>query len=91
MSNFKTLFLALVATAAWSSSNAFVPTVTTTKNQKDYQLRPVSSSTLLQAEPGKTQPLYGKELEMPETFVRCGKCQTIYAITENDLGEKGRG
>jgi predicted Zn finger-like uncharacterized protein len=27
----------------------------------------------------------------PDTYVRCGKCQTIYAITEDDLGPGGRG
>jgi predicted Zn finger-like uncharacterized protein len=29
--------------------------------------------------------------ELPDTYVRCGKCQTIYAITEEDLGPGGRG
>lgn len=29
--------------------------------------------------------------ERPDTYVRCGKCQTIYAITEDDLGPGGRG
>lgn len=34
---------------------------------------------------------YGETLPLPDTYVRCGKCQTAYAITEEDLGEKGRG
>lgn len=29
--------------------------------------------------------------EFSETYVRCGKCQTIYALTEDDLGPNGRG
>jgi hypothetical protein len=36
------------------------------------------------------QPKYGKELDLPETYVRCGRCFTNYAITEEDLGT-GRG
>mmetsp|Transcript_11372 Transcript_11372/g.21277 ORF Transcript_11372/g.21277 Transcript_11372/m.21277 type:complete len:279 (-) Transcript_11372:144-980(-) len=37
------------------------------------------------------QPKYGKELELPGTYVRCGRCFTNYAITEEDLGSgKGR-
>lgn len=33
---------------------------------------------------------YGDSLEYPDTYVKCGKCQAVYAITEDDLG-KGRG
>jgi predicted Zn finger-like uncharacterized protein len=33
----------------------------------------------------------GAPAERPDTYVRCGKCQTIYAITEEDLGPGGRG
>ena len=33
----------------------------------------------------------GATAERPDTYVRCGKCQTIYAITEEDLGPGGRG
>jgi len=37
------------------------------------------------------QPLYGKSLDMPDTYVRCGKCSTSFAMTEDDLGQgKGR-
>jgi predicted Zn finger-like uncharacterized protein len=35
------------------------------------------------------QGLYGSELDMPETYVKCGKCQTAYAITEDELGSRG--
>ena len=37
------------------------------------------------------QAEYGKSLEYPETYVKCGKCQSVYAIKEEDLGPKGRG
>jgi predicted Zn finger-like uncharacterized protein len=36
------------------------------------------------------QALYGTELEMPNSYVRCGKCLAIYAMTEEDLGGRGR-
>jgi predicted Zn finger-like uncharacterized protein len=35
------------------------------------------------------QSLYGTTLDMPNTYVRCGKCQTSYAISEEDLGARG--
>jgi hypothetical protein len=36
------------------------------------------------------QPKYGNELDLPGTYVRCGRCFTNYAITVEDLGS-GRG
>ena len=50
-----------------------------------------SNTKLWAAQPGSKQPLYGKELDLPDTYVRCGKCQTIYALTEEDLGDRGKG
>jgi len=43
------------------------------------------------ASPGPTmgstnQPKYGKELGLPGTYVRCGRCATSYAIAADDLG-----
>ena len=35
------------------------------------------------------QGLYGTTLDMPSTYVRCGKCQTSYAISVEDLGPRG--
>jgi predicted Zn finger-like uncharacterized protein len=35
------------------------------------------------------QGLYGTTLNMPSTYVRCGKCQTAYAISVDDLGTRG--
>jgi hypothetical protein len=41
--------------------------------------------------PKSNQPKYGKELDLPHTYVRCGRCFTNYALTEEDLGTgKGR-
>lgn len=41
--------------------------------------------------PETNQPKYGKELEFPGTYVRCGRCATSYAIAAEDLGTgKGR-
>ena len=37
------------------------------------------------------QPKYGKELALPDTYVRCGRCATSFAIAAEDLGSgKGR-
>ena len=32
------------------------------------------------------QPKYGKEIPLPGTYVRCGRCATSYAIAAADLG-----
>lgn len=38
------------------------------------------------------QAEYGQgTVELPDTYVKCGKCQSVYAIKEEDLGSKGRG
>jgi predicted Zn finger-like uncharacterized protein len=43
------------------------------------------------AAPVNNQPKYGKELDLPGTYVRCGRCATSYAIAASDLGTgKGR-
>ena len=37
------------------------------------------------------QAKYGSELSLPDTYVRCGRCATSFAIKEDDLGDgKGR-
>lgn len=30
-------------------------------------------------------------LPLPETYVTCGKCKSLYAIAESDLGTQGKG
>lgn len=39
---------------------------------------------------GSRQASYGVDRDMPDSYVRCGKCQTVYAMTEEDLGGRGR-
>lgn len=36
------------------------------------------------------QPEYGQSLELPDTYAHCGRCETAFAIKEDDLGG-GRG
>jgi hypothetical protein len=36
------------------------------------------------------QAEYGQSLELPDTYAHCGRCETAYAIKEEDLGG-GRG
>lgn len=67
---------------------------------------PVQSSLLFSSEPEATpstagdsrnstppttqQAAYGTSKDLPNSYVRCGKCQTVFALTEEDLGP-GRG
>lgn len=42
-------------------------------------------------EASTNQPAYGVTLDLPGTYVRCGRCHTGYAIADTDLGTgKGR-
>mmetsp|Transcript_17606 Transcript_17606/g.24828 ORF Transcript_17606/g.24828 Transcript_17606/m.24828 type:complete len:229 (-) Transcript_17606:126-812(-) len=77
---------------AFSHSNAlcfksasFLPSsCTSLRSTAEASPRTVAQSTSKQTE-------YGKTLELPETYVRCGKCQSAFPITPDDLGEgKGR-
>ena len=58
---------------------------TTTDNPatKDSPAKPDNKPVNKQAE-------YGKSLELPETYARCGRCSTSFALTENELQGKGR-
>jgi predicted Zn finger-like uncharacterized protein len=40
--------------------------------------------------PISPSPQQQSDVAMPDTYVRCGKCQTVYPITEDDVG-RGRG
>jgi len=44
------------------------------------------------AKPGMAseQEKYGISLDMPDTYVRCGRCATAFAIKMEDLGPRGR-
>jgi hypothetical protein len=37
---------------------------------------------------GTKQAEYGVSLELPETYVKCGKCQSTYSIALDDLGDE---
>jgi len=41
--------------------------------------------------PGSQQVEYGQSLPLPDTYVRCGGCQSHFALTEEDLGDRGKG
>lgn len=32
-----------------------------------------------------------KSLPLPQTYVRCGRCKSLFAIAESDLGNMGKG
>ena len=40
---------------------------------------------------GDRQKLYGNDIDLPETYVMCGRCKTAYALQADDLGPKGKG
>lgn len=72
----------------WASTGAFSPL-----NQKNTR----SKSRLFLADQAadksssSKQAQYGKDLELPPTYVRCGKCQVYFSLTEDELGRgKGR-
>jgi predicted Zn finger-like uncharacterized protein len=48
-----------------------------------------TSSSFSAASAVEQQALYGKQIELPDTYVRCGRCQTVYALKEEDLGHGG--
>ena len=52
----------------------------------------VSQPTVEKTTPSNNnQAKYGNELELPDTYVRCGRCATSFALTAEDLGQgKGR-
>mmetsp|Transcript_33011 Transcript_33011/g.68763 ORF Transcript_33011/g.68763 Transcript_33011/m.68763 type:complete len:212 (-) Transcript_33011:533-1168(-) len=74
-------FCLYLLAALASSASAFVslnPSTTT-----------VAASTTTQLWETK-QAEYGKSLELPNTYVKCGKCQTCFSVAPEDLGN-GRG
>eukprot|EP00527_Entomoneis_sp_CCMP2396_P001980 CAMPEP_0198137466 /NCGR_PEP_ID=MMETSP1443-20131203/942_1 /TAXON_ID=186043 /ORGANISM="Entomoneis sp., Strain CCMP2396" /LENGTH=210 /DNA_ID=CAMNT_0043798895 /DNA_START=152 /DNA_END=784 /DNA_ORIENTATION=+ len=74
-SNFVLLLLACISSSALAFLSLQAPTP--------------SSTSLLKAVESK-QAEYGKSEEMPNTYVKCGKCQTCFAVAPADLGN-GRG
>ena len=53
-------------------------------------LRAESDNSSSSASSSGRQAQYGDTLDFPDSYVRCGRCQTIYAVAEDDLG-RGRG
>lgn len=37
------------------------------------------------------QAEYGQSLELPDTYIKCGSCHSVFAISPDDLGERGKG
>ena len=33
----------------------------------------------------------GDALPLPETYITCGQCKSLFAISEDDLGDRGKG
>ena len=68
----------LTKTLLWAGANGDARARTTT-------------TTAAVAAAANKQSQYGVSLEYPSTYVRCGKCGSIYAIEQADLGDRGRG
>jgi len=49
-----------------------------------------STSTGDSSTPQQKQAEYGKSLELPGTYAKCGKCHAAFAIALEDLGGRGR-
>lgn len=79
----KSLFTVMVF--AMSSINAFTVPETSRISTAIFSEAPAATPT------ENNQPKYGKDLDLPGTYVRCGRCATSYAIAATDLGTgKGR-
>jgi hypothetical protein len=61
------------------------------EDTKPDDAKPVESKPPAPKSGGNQQAEYGKSLELPSTYVRCGGCQSHFALTEDDLGERGKG
>ena len=65
-----------------------------TVNQGSRTQVPTAIFSTTDEKPNQTegnQSKYGNELAYPDTYVRCGRCATSFAIKEEDLGSgKGR-
>jgi len=75
-----------------ASVNAFVVTTASSSGSPRAASRgPLFSDASSSADaPGSQQAAYGDTIDFPDSYVRCGKCQAIYALTDDDLGP-GRG
>ena len=50
-----------------------------------------ATATTTTTTPGSSQAAYGVTVDLPDTYVKCGKCQSAFALRPEDLGNgKGR-
>ena len=42
-------------------------------------------------QPSNNQAENGQAKDMPNTYVRCGSCNSLFAVKPDDLGERGKG
>lgn len=86
--------LASAPSALFMSSEAEAstptPSETTPPPPSEEKTPPAAAATPATTTSQNKQALYGDSLEMPSTYVRCGRCQTVYAMKEDDLGQ-GKG
>ena len=101
------LSISIAAAAAFlfTSTSAFVPGIPSTSSRSavlgmSSVAEPeastssdgaATSSGNVNVSAGDRQQMYGNELDLPETYVMCGRCKTAYALQADDLGTKGKG
>lgn len=98
--------IAAAAAFLFTSTSAFVPAVPSTCSTRSAVLgmssvaepeastssdAAATSSGNVNVAAGDRQQMYGNELDLPETYVMCGRCKTAYALQADDLGTKGKG
>lgn len=75
----------IVATTLVLLTQAFAPASITINNKNnDGTSKVILFSVEQQAD-------YGQNMELPTTYAQCGRCQSSFALKEEDLGETGRG
>eukprot|EP00551_Chaetoceros_affinis_P018366 CAMPEP_0203717688 /NCGR_PEP_ID=MMETSP0092-20131115/2146_1 /ASSEMBLY_ACC=CAM_ASM_001090 /TAXON_ID=426623 /ORGANISM="Chaetoceros affinis, Strain CCMP159" /LENGTH=220 /DNA_ID=CAMNT_0050596629 /DNA_START=52 /DNA_END=714 /DNA_ORIENTATION=- len=87
------LFSVTLLLSAFLSVDAFSSTIHGTTVRKTALFSTTEEKTDAAPKPTteNQQPKYGNELALPDTYVRCGRCATSFALTDDDLGEgKGR-
>jgi len=79
----------------FGSSNLFDTTNGAIETKTDEEIRKGSRQERINhannKRPVKNQAEYGKALELPGTYVRCGSCKAHFALAPDDLGVKGKG
>uniref|UniRef100_A0A6V2PYU0 RRM domain-containing protein n=1 Tax=Ditylum brightwellii TaxID=49249 RepID=A0A6V2PYU0_9STRA len=75
------------------SVSAFIPSLSTSSSWCTHRRQQQEVTVVNMSEdPGTLrQKEYGVTLDMPETYARCGRCSTSFALTSEDLGDRGKG